>query len=400
MRKNDENTCNGKMVVSVPVLEHKPRVLLWTDSNQFAGTEKHNCELERGLRDLGVPVRVGCPVPSPLSRAVSENGGSVLPMECKGLRSVSVILLLRRLLCSGEVQIVHAHNGRTALLGAVACLLAAGGVLVVSQHFIRPARTRRRGLMRWGSSCVHWWLSRRVNRWIAVSGAVRTGMLTRGDAPQALVSVVHNGVDPGDLNRKVDFGVLYRLTGLVSEGPVIVCVARLSEEKGHATLLHSLAILQAEGCLFRTWIVGDGELRGALEKQAATLELKEHVAFVGHQTDPEIWIEASDLLVLASPEEPFGLVLLEAMSRRKPVVAARAGGPCEIIEDQSSGLLFTPGDARDLALKLRVLLERESVRRLMGEAGFKRWRQQFSAESMSLETESVYQLAMEGLGVI
>ncbi len=398
MSHNGASVCNGKAVAGVPCADQKLRVLLWTDSDQFAGTERHNCELENGLRSLGIRVRMACPVPSPLSRAVSSNGGVVVPLSCKGRRTFPALLQLRRWLRSQEVEVIHAHNGRTALLGALACWWAGRGILVVSQHFIHPARSLRRGLRKWASCCIHRWMSGRVAHWIAVSEAVRRQMLLRGDAPGERVSVVHNGLECGETGHDLESAGGYRRTALVSQGPVIVCVARLAPEKGHETLLRALAILRAEGCSFCVWMVGEGELRRGLERQVETLGLGGQVVFAGHQSDPGMWIEAADLLVLASPEEPFGLVLLEAMIRRKPVVAARAGGPCEIVDDQRSGLLFLPGDARDLAMKLRVLLEQKAVRRLMGEAGFERWRGLFGAETMSVKTVSVYHAALQRRG--
>jgi glycosyltransferase involved in cell wall biosynthesis len=114
---------------------------------------------------------------------------------------------------------------------------------------------------------------------------------------------------------------------------------------------------------------------------------------VGQQPDIGVWLRAADVLVLPSPAEPFGLVLVEAMCRAVPVVAAAAGGPSEILED-GSGLLFTPGDPRDLGFKLLQLLTQPALRQRLAAAGQARWAAKFSVERMAQSMWEVYEEAM------
>ena len=87
------------------------------------------------------------------------------------------------------------------------------------------------------------------------------------------------------------------------------------------------------------------------------------------------------------------LVLVEAMCRGVPVVAAAAGGPSEILED-GSGLLFTPGDPRDLGFKLLQLLTQPALRQRLEQAGQARWAAKFSVERMAQAMWGVYEEAM------
>lgn len=380
------------------ILASIPRVFLWSDSDQFAGTERHCCELDSGLRKLGVAVEVGCPERSPMDLLVRANGGVVSQLNSKGVSRLAAVFRVVRMLRERRIDVIHAHNGNTAMLGAISVWIAARGALVVTQHFITPARVARRAGLKFLASVVHRWVARRVNGWIAVSAAVAEAMEVRRDTLKAPVSVVWNGlagvqVDPTgvmDVQRSKP----------VKSGELrVVCVARLAEEKGHRTLLYALALLKSEGLGFSVWLVGDGDLRSELERLCKVLDLTSEVHFVGHQANPGDWVAASEVLVLASPEEPFGLVLLEAMSLGKPVVAVRGGGPSEIVEEGHSGLLFDRDDPRDLALKLRALMGRASLREKMGKAGFVRWQRLFAPERMSVETRSVYQMALVKVGV-
>ena len=113
---------------------------------------------------------------------------------------------------------------------------------------------------------------------------------------------------------------------------------------------------------------------------------------MGQQSRVEDWICAADVSLLASPREPFGLVLLESMSRAVPVVAADSGGPREILRGEA-GVLFKPGDARDLARKLWNVCRDPKLRVQIGHAGRERWRQNYTERHMIDSMLEAYQIA-------
>jgi glycosyltransferase involved in cell wall biosynthesis len=305
---------------------------------------------------------------------------------------MTAISRLSRLLKSGATDLVHVHNGRCALLARIALKRAGRGTLVATQHFIAPARTRRRGLASVVSRRVHRWVDSGVSRWVSISGAVGEAMKQRGDAPPSKIRLVFNGVkggSPGEPERNAARSVL----GLRCDVPIIVCAARLEPEKGHNVLLNALGMLRREGIDFLAVLVGEGSQEGVLRERIRAMGLSAQVQMVGQQPEIGVWLRAADALVLPSPAEPFGLVLVEAMCRRVPVVAAAAGGPSEILED-GSGLLFTPGDPRDLGFKLLQLLTQPELRHRLAEAGQARWVAKFSVERMAQAMVEVYEEAM------
>jgi glycosyltransferase involved in cell wall biosynthesis len=89
------------------------------------------------------------------------------------------------------------------------------------------------------------------------------------------------------------------------------------------------------------------------------------------------------------------LVIVEAMALGKAVVAMKAGGPCEIVEEGVTGLLTSPEDARGLAKAIIGLLVNNALREQYGQAGLKRYREQFTASRMAREMLEVYRGAME-----
>jgi glycosyltransferase involved in cell wall biosynthesis len=351
-------------------------------------------DLAGGLQRLGVDVAIGCRPETPLAIKAGAEGIRLVALDARwgGTRAVS---RLSRLLENGTTDLVHVHNGKCALLARCAVARAGRGTLVASQHFISPARTRRRGLWAKVARRAHCWVDKRVSRWVSISAAVGDGIVLRGDTSARKIRLVFNGVTggaPHELDRIEARAVL----GLPCDIPILVCIARLEPEKGHEVLLNALRMLSREKADFLVLLVGEGSLEAAITERIRALGISGRVRMVGQQPDVSTWLRAADALVLPSPEEPFGLVLLEAMCREIPVVAAAAGGPLEILEG-GSGLLFAPDDPRDLAFKLFQLLRQPELRKRLAKAGHSRWAEKFSVDRMTREMRGVYEEAL-GMG--
>ena len=103
-------------------------------------------DLALGLRAAGVDVRLACPLPSALAERAADRGLTMTNIKRRGLLDPATIRALAELLRTGTINLVHAHNGRTALLAALALKLAGKGFAVATQHFIEPAQLSRRGV--------------------------------------------------------------------------------------------------------------------------------------------------------------------------------------------------------------------------------------------------------------
>jgi len=128
-----------------------------------------------------------------------------------------------------------------------------------------------------------------------------------------------------------------------------VYFGRLSEEKGINVLIRALSIM---GAKTRLRIVGDGPARSMLEALAADLDISDRVEFVGHRSGDDLWSEVDAAKAVVFPSvwyENMPYAVLEAMARRKLVIASRIGGIPEVVRDHETGLLFEPGDHAALA---------------------------------------------------
>jgi glycosyltransferase involved in cell wall biosynthesis len=142
--------------------------------------------------------------------------------------------------------------------------------------------------------------------------------------------------------------------GLPGTGPLVGMFGRLQRWKGFHVLLEAMPrILEQRPDAFCVLVGGvhalEPDYRRLLERRVVDLGLEQRVRFVGLQADVSEWMQAMDVVVHASSQEPWGLVILEAMALGKPVVASDSGGPAEIITSGVNGLLVPPGNSRQLA---------------------------------------------------
>jgi glycosyltransferase involved in cell wall biosynthesis len=135
--------------------------------------------------------------------------------------------------------------------------------------------------------------------------------------------------------------------------PYIINVARLVPQKGHALLLEAYALCRPKQLLV---LVGDGELRPALEAKAESLGIRDRVLFAGQRSNPFCWMAAADLFVLASEYEGLGLVLTEALACGTPIISVDCpGGVRDVFRGELERYLC-PRTAQDLANLLQATL--------------------------------------------
>jgi glycosyltransferase involved in cell wall biosynthesis len=151
----------------------------------------------------------------------------------------------------------------------------------------------------------------------------------------------------------------------------LICVGRLSPEKGHLGLSEAFANVLARGVDAELVLVGDGPERDKIEQTLSRLNLRDKVRLTGVLAEDATLAEIADadILVLASFMEGLPVVLMEAMALGIPVVATRVAGIPELVGDEQSGLLFTPANWDELADKLFRVLTNSDLRDRLGQAG-------------------------------
>lgn len=156
-----------------------------------------------------------------------------------------------------------------------------------------------------------------------------------------------------------------------SDSRTIICVGRLSPEKGQAGLLRAFSGLAKKHPRLQLRLVGDGPDQAALKSLAAELGVTSSVSFLGRLSEEQTLAEIaqSDLLALPSFMEGLPIVLMEAMVLGVPVVASRVAGIPELVEDGTSGLLFAPSNWDELAERIERLLNDRALCEAVAERG-------------------------------
>lgn len=366
------------------------KVALFTDSDVFAGTERHILDLALGLRAEGVAPSILCPAVSVLAERACAEGLRVVAVEKGRGMDFRAVRALASMLRHGEVELIHSHNGRTAWLAACARIRARRGILITTQHFLAPARLSRTGLAGFASRWLHRWVLARASRTIAISESVRATMLARREMDPGKIRVVLNGICEPKTEALESREAIRARLGISQEAPLVVCVARLEREKNIGTLLQAMRLVLLERPDTRCVVAGGGVEFDSLQSQIRDAGLSHAIRLLGFQADAPALMRAGDVFVLPSAAEPFGLVLLEAMALGLPVVATRAGGPVEIVADGDTGLLVKPGDAGELAEALTCFLGNPAWARGLGTAGRRRFLTHFTVGHMARRMLEVY----------
>lgn len=367
------------------------KMALLSDADTFAGTERHILHLADGLRSLGAEPIIVCPKPGLLAEKAEAALLRVIPLQKKGELDFVAVRTLKKMWETEQLDLLHVHNGRTALLSAMGLPASKRGRLVMTQHFITPAHVSRTGLKAFISQNTHHWMHRRISHTIAISEAVRNAILERGEAHPTQITMVPNGVPEPDAKSLTSPAEVRRTLGLSPDSPLVVCIARLAIEKDVASLISAMAKVREQFPDVVALVAGEGDQKEALEAQIASLNLQGTVRLLGFRTDVMSLVNAADLFTLPSPAEPFGLAVIEAMALSKPVVATRAGGPLEIVQEGETGLLVSPHSPDELAQALISLLRDPARMREMAEKGYCRYRLLYTVEVMTKKTLVAYQ---------
>ncbi|MBE9188378.1 glycosyltransferase [Microcoleus sp. LEGE 07076] len=184
----------------------------------------------------------------------------------------------------------------------------------------------------------------------------------------------------------------------IPAAPRLVCVGRLSEQKGHLLLLEAASKLAVQGLEFKLVFVGDGPLRAESEQQIAQLGLQNHIEITGWASGDRVQQEilASRAMVLPSFAEGLPVVIMEALALNRPVISTYVAGIPELVEPGVCGWLVPPGSVEALAVAMRAALE-APLEKLeeMGKTGAERVAQQHNVDLEAKKLVALFEKAVE-----
>jgi len=213
--------------------------------------------------------------------------------------------------------------------------------------------------------------------------------------PADKIEVVPNGIDLERFRDLPDRDEARRALGLPLDSPILICVGSLAPHKGHEYLLEAMRAVHSEFPQARLLLVGktDARRQAELETIARGTGLAESVSFLGARDDVPELMAASDVFVLSSLREGFGIVFAEAAAAGLPVVGSAIEGVPEVVEDGVGGILVPPRDAAAVASGVLTLLRDAAGRETMGSSARERVQQRFDMTAITATIQDRY-LAM------
>ena len=295
------------------------------------------------------------------------------------------VLFLWRVIRQRQIEVVHTNTG-VIISPALAARLAGVPHLWHIRDWFQEFRSF------WPA--FSWYITSFSRKVITASNAIASQFVRRAN-----VVVIHNGFSLEEFRvPKSDLRAGFRTRYGLGDHFVVGCVGRIKlVRKGQEVLLHATALLKARGLLVKALVVGkpfpgNEEHLQTLQRLVRELGIEENVVFTGELSDARPAYAAMDVLAMTSVQpEPFGGVVMEAMSMGLPVIATSIGGSLEQVVDGVTGLMVPPGDTMALAAAIERLAADCEVRERMGKAGVERIATQFSLEETIVKIEALFE---------
>jgi len=239
-------------------------------------------------------------------------------------------------------------------------------------------------------SDVEWWLAYEAWRVICCSHYMEDEVRRVFQVPQDKITVIANGVDRQRFEVRQE--TLRRDDFAAPEEDIVFCAGRLVREKGVQVLLTAAPRIFAGHPRTKLVIAGSGSYEPELRHLAGQLGIAHRVYFTGHLDETRLkqFLRWAAVAVYPSLYEPFGIVVLEAMAARTPVVVSDTGGLSEIVRHGVDGLKFYTGNAGSLADTVLALLHNRSLGRRLAEEAHRRLVADFNWETLAGRTAQVY----------
>jgi glycosyltransferase involved in cell wall biosynthesis len=298
----------------------------------------------------------------------------------------------------GKFDVIHVHDWHT-INAANHLKLRSSYPFVITFHSTEWGRN--------GGSFGEWYEFREISgrewygtyasdRIITVSQTMKNELMWLYKTPDQKIDVIPNGIFSKRYEMNIDPGSIKERYGIHPLAPVILFIGRLAQQKGPDILMGAIP-----GVLKNRWdakfiIAGDGGMRGHLEYLSHLFDVSKAIRILGYVPQKEYLelLNACDVVCIPSRNEPFGLVLLEAWSAKKAVVASDVGGLSENIENFKNGIKVHP-TSDSLSWGINYIINDPYGVRKLGEEGYKSVQKKFRWNVIAGQTVDCYKKVLQ-----
>ncbi len=343
---------------------------------------------EAGIKTLVIPR------PVPVNFKLSTNGilalfNPVLKLLQKSINFIKFFPLTgiqyARLMKKHNIKLLHLNNSiirnNDWMLGA-----QIAGIKCI---------THERGINKFYSRMARYY-ARKLCAIICISDAVSQNLRDYNIDNGNLITI-YNGIDPDIVKVSQTEQEIRKIHSIGSEFTLIGVIGNIKEWKGQETAIRAMAKViinfpDTICLLVGDTSQGDQYYNDRLTQLIEKLGIENNIIFTGYTKNVANYINIFNVVLHTSIlPEPFGRVLIEAMSMKKPVIGARAGAVPEIIDERVTGFTFMPGDDVALAESINLLLENPATASTMGENGYKRLMDNFHISVNINKTQELYE---------
>jgi glycosyltransferase involved in cell wall biosynthesis len=296
-------------------------------------------------------------------------------MEMKGVGWFRTAGYMLNRVKEGNIDLIHSHLTRATYFASVSSLFRRIPA-VSTVHIANHDQIYKR-------------IARGSNRLIAVSNFVR-GTLHGRDVPDRFIDTVYNGTEFAEFESFNPAGVKAEL-GIPDDRKLVGLVGRVCEEKGHLIMIEAMKDVIRNHPAAHLVFVGriDAGFRPEMDSAIQANGIGGNLTLTGNRTDIPRMLDSFEFTVMPSRKETFGVAAIEAMARRRPVVASRIGGLPEVVRHGQTGLLV---DLRpdEVSEAVSYLLANKSEREQMGTLGRILVEEKFTAKHMVDRLEKIY----------
>ncbi|MCK9186700.1 glycosyltransferase family 4 protein [Candidatus Gracilibacteria bacterium] len=369
------------------------KILLYTDTPLAGGAEIQMFLLAKFLdKKLFTPI-VALSSNEPLDKLVEnfdKEGVKVVRINAKSKHNPVHYLSLKKIIDEEKIDILHLNlwNPASCRYGFLAGK-SAKIPMIVTEHDPFEITGFKNAFKKYGL--------KNVSKIVTVSNENQKLLKKLFPLHKEKIEVIQNGIDIDwwqsqvlrftENDREKTKNEVFNAE---KDTLIIISVAELHERKGLKYLIKAMSTIKEKYPNIKLVIVGEGPDRKNLENLIEDLKLENHIILLGRRKEIPKLLKSSNIFVLPSRREAFGLVNLEAMITPLPVIASKVGGIPEIIKDGETGILVEPENEKELAQALEALISDPKLREKMAEKGFLRVKENFSAQKMAEKYEKLY----------
>jgi glycosyltransferase involved in cell wall biosynthesis len=278
---------------------------------------------------------------------------------------------------------VHAHLPQSELLAA---LVVRNKYFVFSRHNAEPFWPSGPRII---SNLLSKYVCKRASQGIAISNAVRSYLIKRGEIPKSYtIDVVYYGFKKDFSTNTAGLSLITNIMNGQSSNYKIGTIGRLVPQKDYPTLLSAFSHVLKSVPNIELFVVGEGYLQNDLIDLSKSLGINDKVHWIGKTEYINVFLSKIDLFILPSKYEGFGLVLLEAMVAKKPIIAANNSAIPEVLGKTYGGLFLT-GDVNALAQQIKTVIRDNSFSERLVQS-YASQLNLFDPSEMNINIEKVY----------